>query len=160
MNTIRNLINLRSLWSNCTSYCNLGAASLRLDFWYNRAEFRKRVECRSQLRVTLGNDGLPTKSGIRPQGVYYLLDAGGALVFTLTVIGIRLLPLWFPIGFPKRYLDRMECLLTESALKVSKEILIRVEKIIPLGKITDMGMIQGPIMRRFGLYTLTVEIAG
>lgn len=91
---------------------------------------------------------------------YWLLSV--ALVLTVTIVGIPLLLLWFPIGFvfTKRHLDRMECLLTEKALKVNKGIFVRVEKTIPLEKITDMGMVQGPIMRYFDLHTLTVETAG
>lgn len=91
---------------------------------------------------------------------YWLLS--GALVLVYTIVGIPLLLLWFPIGkvFTKRYLDRMSCLLTDKALKVRKGIFIRTEKTIPLEKITDMGMVQGPIMRHFGLYKLTVETAG
>lgn len=91
---------------------------------------------------------------------YWLLSV--ALVLTVTIVGIPLLLLWFPIGFvvTKRHLDRMECLLTEKALKVNKGIFVRVEKTIPLEKITDMGMVQGPIMRHFDLHTLTVETAG
>lgn len=91
---------------------------------------------------------------------YWLLS--GALTLTLTIAGIPLLLLWFPIGlwFTRRYLASMECLLTDRALKVKKGIFIRVEKTIPLGKITDMGTVQGPIMRHYDLYTLTVETAG
>jgi len=91
---------------------------------------------------------------------YWLLS--GALIFCYTIVGIPLLLLWFPIGlvFTKRYLDRMECLLTEKTLKVRKGILVRVEKTIPLDKITDMGIVQGPIMRHFDLHKLTVETAG
>ena len=92
--------------------------------------------------------------------VYWLLS--GALVFIMTIVGIPLLILWLPLGFvfTKRYLDRMECVLTDKALKVRKGIFVRVEKTIPLEKITDMGMVQGPIMRSFDLHTLTVETAG
>ncbi|HBV63378.1 MAG TPA: hypothetical protein DEF45_10195 [Rhodopirellula sp.] len=92
--------------------------------------------------------------------LYWLLS--GALVFFMTIVGIPLLLLWFPLGFvfTKRYLDRMECVLTDKALKVRKGIFVRVEKTIPLEKITDMGMVQGPIMRSFDLHTLTVETAG
>jgi putative membrane protein len=54
----------------------------------------------------------------------------------------------------------MECVLTNKALKVKKGIFTKIEKTIPLEKITDMGMVQGPIMRKFDLYTLTVETAG
>ena len=91
---------------------------------------------------------------------YWLLS--GAVTLTCTIIGIPLLLLWFPIGlfFTRRYLARMECLLTNKALKVKKGIIVRTEKTIPLDKITDMGMVQGPIMRYFGLHKLTVETAG
>ena len=91
---------------------------------------------------------------------YWLLN--GALALTITIVGIPLLLLWFPIGFvfTRRYLDRMDCLLTDKALKVRKGIFVRIEKTIQLEKITDMGMVQGPIMRHFDLYTLTVETAG
>lgn len=91
---------------------------------------------------------------------YWLLS--GAIAFACTIVGIPLLLIWFPVGLlvTKRYLANMECVLTENALKVKKGILVRVEKTIPLEKITDMGMVQGPIMRAFDLHTLTVETAG
>ncbi|MEM6687946.1 MAG: PH domain-containing protein [Planctomycetota bacterium] len=91
---------------------------------------------------------------------YWLLS--GVVVLVLTIFGIPLILLWLPIGLAvtRRYLDSMECVLTEKALKVKKGILVRVEKTIPLEKITDMGMVQGPIMRAFDLHTLTVETAG
>ena len=109
---------------------------------------------------------MPTESPIRIAEfsskvcIYWLLS--GAVILLFTVVGIPFLLIWFPLGFfiTKRYLDSMECVLTEKALKVKKGILVRVEKTIPLEKITDMGMVQGPIMRAFDLHTLTVETAG
>lgn len=91
---------------------------------------------------------------------YWLLS--GALALSATIVGIPFLLIWFPIGliFTKAYLNRMECVLTDKALKVRKGILVRTEKTIPLEKITDMGMVQGPVMRAFDLHTLTVETAG
>lgn len=91
---------------------------------------------------------------------YWLLS--GTIVLTATIIGIPLLLLWIPLGtlITRRYLSSMECILTEKALKVKKGMLVRIEKTIPLEKITDMGMVQGPIMRQYGLHTLTVETAG
>ncbi len=91
---------------------------------------------------------------------YWLLS--GALVFVLTIVGIPLLLLWFPLGyvFTGRYLDRMQCTLTEKSLKVKKGVLVRVEKTIPLEKITDMALVQGPIMRAMDIERLSVETAG
>lgn len=91
---------------------------------------------------------------------YWLLT--GVIAPTVTIIGIPLLLFSIPIGLliTGRNLRAMECLLTERTLKVKKGVLVKVEKTIPLEKITDMGMVQGPIMRALGLHALTVETAG
>jgi len=109
----------------------------------------------------MSEDSLIQKAEFNPKVcTYWLLS--GALILILTLFGIPLLLLWFPIGyvFTRRYLAAMECLLTEKTLKVKKGIFVRIEKTIPLEKITDMGMAQGPIMRHFDLYKLTIETAG
>ena len=89
---------------------------------------------------------------------YWILAASA--VMALTLVGIPLLVLFVPLGrfFTRRYLAGMECRLTHKALKVKKGVFVCVEKTIPLEKTTDMGMVQGPPMRHFGLQTLTVEI--
>lgn len=91
---------------------------------------------------------------------YWLLS--GAMVFLISIVGIPLLALWLPLGFffTRRYLAKMECTLTNKTLKVGKGLITRIEKTIPLEKITDMGMVQGPIMRAMNLHRLTVETAG
>ena len=101
------------------------------------------------------------KADFNPKVCTYWLISG-TIILTLTIVGIPLLILWLPLGLfvTRRYLGRMECILTDRTVKVKKGILVRVEKTIPLEKITDMGMLQGPIMRYFGLHKLTVETAG
>lgn len=87
---------------------------------------------------------------------------GGALTCILTIVGIVVLPVWLVLGgwITMRYRQSMKCVLTERNLKFSKGIWTRVEKTIPLEKITDLGMVQGPIMRAFGIEQMTVETAG
>lgn len=91
---------------------------------------------------------------------YWLMGGTATLFFSL--IGIPLLPIWWILGMSitQRYLDRMECTLTRRTLIVRKGWLVRVEKTIPLDKITDLGMIQGPLMRVFGIHALSIETAG
>ncbi len=91
---------------------------------------------------------------------YWLLS--GALILMSTVVGIPLILFWYLFGMwiTGHYLERMECTLTEKTLIVKKGILVRVEKTIPLDKITDLGMIQGPIMRHWNIHALSVETAG
>ena len=91
---------------------------------------------------------------------YWLLS--GAWILAATVVGILLLPLWFAIGkaVTGRYLRHMKCVLTEKTLQVGKGALTRVEKTVPLDQITDLGLVQGPIMRFLGIEALSVETAG
>jgi len=91
---------------------------------------------------------------------YWLLS--GVIISIVTIIGIPFLIFWLPFGlfFTKRHLKSHECVLTEKALKVKKGFMIKIEKTIPLEKITDMGMVEGPIMRAMDLQKLTVETAG
>jgi putative membrane protein len=91
---------------------------------------------------------------------YWLLS--GAIILFFTIAGIPLLPLWFIFGnmITGRYLERMRCVLTERTLQVSKGLFVRVEKTVPLDKITDVGLVHGPIMRHFDLQAISVETAG
>ena len=91
---------------------------------------------------------------------YWLLN--GALAFLFSIIGIPLIPLWFIFGnqITGRYLSHMRCTLTDKNIKVAKGMWVRVEKTVPLDKITDMGLVQGPIMRMYGLHALSIETAG
>lgn len=91
---------------------------------------------------------------------YWLLS--GTIVLTATIVGIVLLPIWWIIGqwATQRYLDRMTCTLTERSLKVTRGILVRREMTVPLDKITDVGLVEGPIMRYLDLQAVRIETAG
>ena len=91
---------------------------------------------------------------------YWLLSGAGVLL--ITIVGIPLLPIWFAVGhsLTGRYLSHMKCVLTKKNLRVSKGMFVRVEKTVPLDKITDLGLVHGPLMRHFELQALSVETAG
>ena len=91
---------------------------------------------------------------------YWLMS--GILILFITIAGIPLILFWYLLGMwiTGRYLDKMECVLTDQTLIVKKGILVRIEKTIPLDKITDLGLIQGPLMRYFKIHALSVETAG
>lgn len=91
---------------------------------------------------------------------YWLIS--GTIVMVVCVVTIPLLPVWWILAsiFCKRYLDRMECQLTERSLEIKRGLIVRVEKTIPLEKITDLAMFQGPIMRAMDLRGFKIETAG
>ena len=81
---------------------------------------------------------------------------------TATVIGIPFIPLVLIFGwafFQKRF-DALQCRLTERSLHIKRGVIFRSEKNIPLDKIQDIGMTEGPLLRRLGLASLAVETAG
>lgn len=85
-----------------------------------------------------------------------------ALAMAGTVVGIPLLPLGIPLvkWYYGRYYANLRVVLTNRDLKVHRGILNREEKSIPLEKITDLRVYQGPLMRYMGLKGLAVETAG
>ena len=91
---------------------------------------------------------------------YWLLS--GSIICVASVVGILLLPFWLLLGhfFTERYLQHMSCVLTDRSLKVSRGLLVRQEKTVPLDKITDLALIEGPIMRYLDLQAVKVETAG
>lgn len=93
-------------------------------------------------------------------GLYWLMS--GVFTLCLSIVGIPLLLLWLPIGLwgTRRYIANMSAELTERKLVVRRGLLTRTENTVPLDKITDMALIQGPLMRLFGLKKLKVETAG
>jgi len=91
---------------------------------------------------------------------YYLWQP--TLLLACSIVGIVLIPvvLLVTVLVMDRYLDRLSCTLTERTLEIKKGILNRVESTVPLEKITDLQMFQGPVMRFFGLHGFRLETAG
>lgn len=91
---------------------------------------------------------------------YWVLQ--GCVVLISTVIGIVLLPVWFVVGpmWARRSYDALVCHLAERSLVVEYGILFRTEKTIPLDKIQDVVLKEGPLLRRLGLAKLDVQTAG
>lgn len=90
------------------------------------------------------------------------LFAYGALSLCATVVGIVLLPLWAVAGswWARRHHASLRCRLTERSLVVGKGILFRREVTIPLDKIQDISLREGPLLQSLGLLRLRVETAG
>jgi putative membrane protein len=84
------------------------------------------------------------------------------LFSTLTIVGIPLLIITIPLFLllSSRILNAMSATITERKLVVKRGIWHKEEKSIPLEKITDVAMIQGPLMRVFDIHRLTFETAG
>ena len=85
------------------------------------------------------------------------------LLFVISVVGIAILPIWV-LGWGRWYVRRnfeaLKCELHERTLVVKRGIFFRVEKTIPLDKIQDLTVKEGPLLRMLGLRSLKIETAG
>jgi putative membrane protein len=80
----------------------------------------------------------------------------------IIIVGIPVAIILGPIlhWYYTRYYARLRVILSARDLKVHRGILNRMEKTIPLEKITDLAVYDGPIMRHFGVKGIRVETAG
>lgn len=81
------------------------------------------------------------------------------------LIGFFTIPiaiLWGVLGRPfhRRQYDQLTCALTPRGLVLRRGVLFRVQKSVPLDKITDLALSEGPLLRALGLCSLTIETAG
>ncbi len=98
---------------------------------------------------------------IAPEAVsYHVVLIGvsiGVFIVTIPLLLFVLPAVWL---YYRRYFATLEVTLTSRELQVNRGIFVREEKSIPLEKITDLALFQGPIMRHLGLKGLRVETAG
>lgn len=95
---------------------------------------------------------------IRPYLLWYV-----AFFMLVSVVGIVLLPIWLlGVGqwWSRHYFQKLECELTDRALRFRKGILVQTEKTIPLENIQDVTFVEGPVLRHFDLCILKFETAG
>ena len=80
----------------------------------------------------------------------------------ISVVGILIIPFWwvFSFWYGAEYLRRVSARLTEQALEIRMGVFFRKESTIPLNRITDVRLHDGPVMRHYGLRGLKVETAG
>ena len=92
--------------------------------------------------------------------VYWWLMAN--FVLLCTVIGIVAMLVWIPFGYfvHKKQYENLGMDLTDRSLNVRQGWLFKKQQNIPLDKITDLAVIEGPILGALGLCHLTIETAG
>jgi len=84
------------------------------------------------------------------------------LIIAAFIVTIPIAALYAAVAshFIERYLKNLRCTLTERTLEIKKGMFNRKESTVPLEKITDLQLFQGPVMRYFGLHGFKVETAG
>src|SRR5690606_17291587 len=83
------------------------------------------------------------------------------LMLLVSIIGIPLIPIWLVVGWvwSGRYFRSLRCELDDRRLRVRRGVLFRKTRTIPLDRIQDFTLLDGPIQRAFGLCTPPIEPA-
>lgn len=84
-------------------------------------------------------------------------------VFLGSVVFIVLIPFWIlglGMWWSSRYFRRLECVLRERTLYFRRGVIIRSESTVPLDRITDLTIKEGPLLRLLGLSRIRVETPG
>ncbi len=92
--------------------------------------------------------------------VYWWL--GAMLGMISTVIGIPLAFLWLIIGMPihQKQFEGLGCSLTDRSLNIRMGWMFKKQQNIPLDKLTDVSIHEGPILNAFGVVRMHFETAG
>ncbi|MEE2896364.1 MAG: PH domain-containing protein [Planctomycetota bacterium] len=90
---------------------------------------------------------------------YHWTSLGFIALFIVTIPFVIIGAIIYWLLLP-RIVANWSAQLTDRALIVRKGVFTKIEKTIPLEKITDLSSTQGPVMRLFDLKQLGVETAG
>lgn len=84
------------------------------------------------------------------------------IVLLTTVIGIFVMLLWIPFGWfvHLKQFQNTSCQLTERGIKIRKGWIFKAQQNIPLDKLTDISIHEGPILNIFGIVRISIETAG
>ena len=92
--------------------------------------------------------------------VYWWLVTNLGLLTSM--IGIPLMLIWFPFGWivHKKQYEHMSGALTDRSINMRKGWLFKKQQNIPLDKLTDVSIHEGPILNAFGVVRMQFETAG
>jgi len=92
--------------------------------------------------------------------IYWWIMANIGLLSS--VVGIILMPIWIPFGWlvhQKQY-EHMSGALTDRSINMRMGWLFKKQQNIPLDKLTDVSIHEGPILNAFGVVRMQFETAG
>lgn len=92
--------------------------------------------------------------------VYWWLMANLGLL--VTVVGIIAMVVWIPFGWivHKKQFEHMSGALTDRSINMRMGWLFKKQQNIPLDKLTDVSIHEGPILNAFGVVRMQFETAG
>jgi membrane protein YdbS with pleckstrin-like domain len=92
--------------------------------------------------------------------VSWALLLGGVWIFGLGLLAGLLYWFWLGKSLSRRQAEALSYRLEDGRLCIEGGVYFLKRKTIPLDRITDFTLTQGPLLRRYGLWALYVQTAG
>jgi putative membrane protein len=91
---------------------------------------------------------------------YWWITANFGLL--MSMVGIILMPIWIPFGWlvHRKQYEHMSGALTDRSINMRVGWLFKKQQNIPLDKLTDVSIHEGPILNAFGVVRMQFETAG
>ena len=102
--------------------------------------------------------GVEIDNHVKPYLFWYIVG-----VLAITIVGIAIIPffaIFYWSWYAPRYREYHTLELTDTAVESKRGVVFRSQTSVPLDRITDVAVHQGPLMRRFDIYKVTIESAG
>ena len=84
------------------------------------------------------------------------------LILLSTIIGIGVMVFWVPFGWivHMKQLENASLTLTKSGIKIRKGWIFKAQQNIPLDKLTDISIHEGPLLNMCKIVKISIETAG
>lgn len=84
------------------------------------------------------------------------------VVLAITIVGLFVNILWIPFGWivHKKQLENASLTLTKNGIKIRKGWIFKAQQNIPLDKLTDISIHEGPILNMCKIVKIAIETAG
>ena len=84
------------------------------------------------------------------------------IILLCSIVGIVVMIFWIPFGWiiHKKQLQNATCNLTKRSIAIRKGWIFKAQQNIPLDKLTDISIHEGPVLNLFGIVRISIETAG
>jgi len=89
-----------------------------------------------------------------------LLCMIGLFSFGIGLIAALIYLLALGRWLPRKQADALRYWLDGSTVRIDQGVFFLKRKAIPLDRVTDVALVQGPLMRRLGIWSLHIQTAG
>lgn len=89
-----------------------------------------------------------------------LLDGDPASPSILVALGILVAAIIAALIVAPWYVESLDYWIEGTTLRINQGIVVRKSKSIPLDRVSDIELVQGPLMRMCGIWSLRIQTAG